>query len=154
MPLTITVARFAAIVLAIVATSAIASAQRTPEGADSGAVRRIDPETADFFFEATVTADELHFDDVGEGTISFNYNQHRDTIHWVDRTALPSQVLPGVTYRDVGIHVEIISSFSDVDAIVTEALREAGVDVSRPLENRPAESPQGSEGKRRGERLR
>ena len=84
----------------------------------------IDPERAEILIHARVTADELHFEAVGDASVTFPGLGKRDTLHLVERTNLPTPVTTGVTYRSIGVTVTILTSFADIEAIVREALVE------------------------------
>lgn len=81
-------------------------------------------EDADLVIIANVTAKELRFDAVPNPTVVFPGQPKRDTEWSAERTNLPPQVQPGVTYRDIGIRLKIVSRFADIDRIVAEALGE------------------------------
>ena len=84
----------------------------------------VSPETADISITATVTAKELLFEIVPNPTVEFPGQHKRDTIWEAERENLPSAVQPGVTYRNIGIRLKIVSRFADIDRIVAEALGE------------------------------
>jgi hypothetical protein len=92
-----------------------------PDAAPSPSVPE---EDADLVIIANVTAKELRFDAVPNPTVEFPGQPKRDTEWSAERTNLPPQVQPGVTYRDIGIRLKIVSRFADIDRIVAEALGE------------------------------
>ena len=81
-------------------------------------------ESADVAITATVTARELTFEAVPNPVVEFPGKPQRDTIWEADRDNLPRPVEPGVTYRNIGIRLRIVSRFKDIDRIVAEALGE------------------------------
>lgn len=78
----------------------------------------------DLSITANVTARELRFEVVPNPTVEFPGQPRRDTVWEAERTNLPAQVQPGVTYRDIGIRLKITSVFADIERIVAEALGE------------------------------
>jgi hypothetical protein len=78
----------------------------------------------DLSITANVTARELHFEVVPNPTVEFPGQPRRDTVWEAERTNLPAQIQPGVTYRDIGIRLRITSVFADIERIVAEALGE------------------------------
>lgn len=103
----------------------------------------IDPDEADISITATVRIRELRFEVVGDPKVEFFGQPERLTEHRTDRTNLPEQAQPGVTYRDVGIRLKIASVFADVDRIVAEALGEASA-AEAPEVEPPLAPPDGS----------
>ncbi|MDT7540121.1 MAG: hypothetical protein QOE33_25 [Acidobacteriota bacterium] len=81
-------------------------------------------ENADLSIIANVQAKELKFDVVPNPNVEFPGHPARATEWSGVRTNLPPQVQPGVTYRDIGIRLKIVSLFPDIDRIVAEALGE------------------------------
>lgn len=81
-------------------------------------------ENNDLSITANVTARELRFEVVPNPTVEFPGRPRRDTAWEAERTNLPNQVQPGVTYRDIGIRLKITSVFADIERIVAEALGE------------------------------
>jgi hypothetical protein len=81
-------------------------------------------ENADLAIIANVQAKELRFDVVPNPSVEFPGRPARATEWSAARTNLPPQVQPGVTYRDIGIRLKIVSRFADIDRIVAEALGE------------------------------
>jgi hypothetical protein len=81
-------------------------------------------EDADLVIIANVQAKELRFDVVPNPTVEFPGKPRRETEWSAERTNLPQQVQPGVTYRDIGIRLKIVSRFADIERIVAEALGE------------------------------
>lgn len=85
---------------------------------------------------ANVTAKELRFDVVPNPTVEFPGNPRRDTVWDAERDNLPRPVEPGVTYRNIGIRLKIVSRFADIERIVAEALGEVPVtDEVKPQDN-------------------
>lgn len=78
----------------------------------------------DLSITANVTARELLFEVVPTPKVEFPGRPRRDTVWEAERTNLPAQVQPGVTYRDIGIRLKITSVFADIERIVAEALGE------------------------------
>jgi hypothetical protein len=78
----------------------------------------------DLSITANVTARELLFEVVPNPKVEFTGQPRRDTVWEAERTNLPAQVQPGVTYRDIGIRLKITSVFADIERIVAEALGE------------------------------
>jgi hypothetical protein len=81
----------------------------------------------DLSITANVTARELLFEAVPNPKVEFPGQPRRDTLWEAERTNLPPQVQPGVTYRDIGIRLKITSVFADIERIVAEALGEIPV---------------------------
>jgi hypothetical protein len=67
------------------------------------------PRSADIEFIASVEADELRFDDAPETEVRFFGEPGHESAAGSDRTNLPENVEPGVTYRDVRIDYRIAS---------------------------------------------
>lgn len=117
------------------ATGATATPARpagTPEAASQEAPSQKDAaqvpvESADVAITATVTAKELRFEVVPNPTVEFPGKPRRDTVWEAERDNLPRPVEPGVTYRNIGIRLKIVSRFADIDRIVAEALGEVPV---------------------------
>ena len=101
------------------ATPTPANTQTQTSGASEAAV-----EGADLAITARVTARELRFEKVPNTSVEFTGRPRRDTVWEAGRHNLPPQVQPGVTYRDIGITLRIVSVFADIDRIVAEALGE------------------------------
>jgi hypothetical protein len=102
-------------------------------------------ESADVSITATVRARELTFEVVPNPTVEFPGRHKRDTVWEAVRENLPPAVQPGVTYRDIGIRLKIVSRFSDIERIVAEALGEVPVtdqvvppDEAKPRPDAPA----------------
>jgi hypothetical protein len=96
---------------------------------------QVSAESADLAITATVTAKELRFDVVPNPTVEFPGKPQRDTAWEAERDNLPRPVEPGVTYRNIGIRLKIVSRFADIERIVAEALGEVPVtDEVRPPE--------------------
>ena len=79
------------------------------------------PDAADLAITSTVTARELRFQVVPNSKIEFSGSPERITGWQTQRENLPKRVQPGVTYRNIGVHLEITSVFSDIDHIVSDA---------------------------------
>lgn len=79
---------------------------------------------ADVAITANVTAKELKYEIVPTPTVEFSGKPQRETAWESERRNLPENVQPGVTYRDIGIRLRIVSRFADIDRIVSEALGE------------------------------
>lgn len=128
------VARCALLLLCGLSVCAAASAQRraaprptpTPEQSNitQSNAQKVDADKADLAITARVTARELKFDEVPNAHVEFTGQPRRETVWDAARQNLPRPVQPGVTYRDLGIHLVITSVFADIDRIVAEALGE------------------------------
>lgn len=141
--------------IALAATST-AQAQRAPE---RRAVSTVPPAVAasatpsstlstatdnyDLSITANVTARELLFEVVPNPTVEFPGQPRRDTSWEAERTNLPPQVQPGVTYRDIGIRLRITSVFADIERIVAEALGETPLSDNEQLEPDATVAPPG-----------
>jgi hypothetical protein len=88
----------------------------------------------DLSITANVTARELRFEVVPSPKVEFPGRPRRDTVWEAERTNLPPQVQPGVTYRDIGIRLKITSVFADIERIVAEALGEIPASGDAPPE--------------------
>lgn len=116
-------------------TNAPASSSSDPTPAPSPSVPE---EDADLVIIANVQAKELRFETVPNPTVEFPGQPRRDTEWSAERTNLPRPVQPGVTYRDIGIRLKIVSRFADIDRIVAEALGETPpTDDTSPPSNTP-----------------
>ena len=87
----------------------------------------VSTDSADISITATVTAKELLFEVVPNPTVEFPGKHKRDTVWEAERENLPRAVEPGVTYRNIGIRLKIVSRFADIERIVAEALGEVPV---------------------------
>ena len=117
----------------------------TPEASSQkDASQEVSPESADIAITATVRAKELRFEIVPNPTVEFPGNPKRDTVWDAERENLPRPVEPGVTYRDIGIRLKIVSRFADIDRIVAEALGEVPVtdEVQPPEKTTPQTNSQ------------
>jgi hypothetical protein len=110
-------------------------------------------ESADVSITATVRARELTFEVVPNPTVEFPGRHKRETVWDAVRENLPPAVQPGVTYRDIGIRLKIVSRFADIERIVAEALGEVPVtdqvqppDEAEPQPDAPAPAPQSNGG--------
>lgn len=83
---------------------------------------KVDEKTADLAITATVEAKELKFEVVPNSKVEFPGKPERKTEWSSERKNLPESVQPGVTYRNIGITLKIVSVFADIDRIVDEAL--------------------------------
>jgi hypothetical protein len=119
---------------------------------------QVSPDDADLAITATVTAKELLFEVVPNPTVEFPGTPKRDTVWDAERENLPRAVEPGVTYRNIGIRLKIVSRFADIDRIVAEALGEVPVtDEVRPPDDAtpqpgappPASNPRPNGGSRK-----
>lgn len=104
--------------LLILTLSVLVSAQETEKKTE----KTVDEKTADVSITGKVTAKELKFQIVPETNVKFTGNHERKTEWSSERENLPETVQPGVTYRDIGIRLKIVSVFADIDRIVDEAL--------------------------------
>jgi hypothetical protein len=101
----------------------------------------------DLSITANVTARELRFEVVPTPKVEFPGRPRRDTVWEAERTNLPPQVQPGVTYRDLGIRLKITSVFADIERIVAEALGEIPAsDANAPPKTDSDENPQSPAG--------
>lgn len=97
---------------------------------------QVTPESADLSITATVTAKELSFKVVPNPTVEFTGKPERETLWDAERDNLPRPLQPGVTYRNIGIRLKIVSRFADIERIVAEALGEVpATDSIPPKEN-------------------
>lgn len=103
-------------------TAAQPSSQQSAATADKPT-----PEEADLSITARVTAGEVLFRKVPNPKVEFPGRPERRTLWETERENLPEEVQPGVTYRDIGIRLRIVSVFADIDRIVAEALGETPV---------------------------
>jgi hypothetical protein len=78
--------------------------------------------TPDVAILATVHAKELRFTEVPEVKVTFPGQPKNQTVWKSDRTNLPDQVQPYVTYRDIGIRLTITSTLPNIEEILNEAL--------------------------------
>jgi hypothetical protein len=127
------------------ATTTPARPNATPEASSQkDASQEVSPESADISITATVTAKELRFEIVPNPTVEFPGKPSRDTVWDAERDNLPRPVEPGVTYRDIGIRLKIVSRFADIDRIVAEALGEVPVtdEVQPPEQTTPQPNTQ------------
>ncbi len=92
-----------------------------------------DVEAADVSITANIRARSLIFEAVPSPKVEFFGQPARDTVWEAKRENLPSEVQPGVTYRNIGIRLKITSVFRDIDRIVAEALGEVPIsDNAKP----------------------
>jgi hypothetical protein len=114
----------AASVLAQSSTTGTPAEQNTPQSTAQRSATQVSPETADLAITATVTAKELSFKVVPNPTVEFTGKPERDTVWDAERDNLPRPLQPGITYRNIGIRLKIVSRFADIERIVAEALGE------------------------------
>lgn len=116
----------------------------TPQSTEQRSAAQVSPETADLAITATVTAKELRFEVVPNPTVEFTGKPERDTVWDAERDNLPRPVQPGVTYRNIGIRLKIVSRFADIERIVAEALGEVPATDRIPLKenNAPEQNTQ------------
>jgi hypothetical protein len=112
-------------------------------GRTADPTRPVPEDDADLAITAHVTAKELKFDAVPNPNVEFPGQPRRETEWSAERTNLPPQVQPGVTYRDIGIRLKIVSRFADIDRIVAEALGEIPTsdDAAPPPRSSDAQPP-------------
>jgi hypothetical protein len=67
------------------------------------------PETADITFTATVSAEQVRFDEVPETSVTFTAAPQRESASGSDRVNLPERVKAAVTYRDVQVDYRLAS---------------------------------------------
>ena len=105
------------------------------------------PDTADVSITSSVTARELRFKVVPNSKIEFSGSPQRNTGWQTERVNLPKPVQAGVTYRNIGINLEITSVFSDIDRIVSEALGEvpASPQISPVVPSPSISQPRGNQ---------
>jgi hypothetical protein len=104
-----------------------------PEANQPQDATQVSEASADLAITSTVTARELRFDVVPNPTVEFPGKPKRDTVWDAERDNLPRPVEPGVTYRNIGIRLKIVSRFADIERIVAEALGDVPVtDEMRP----------------------
>jgi hypothetical protein len=119
-----------------------AQQNNSPQEVSRKEAAQVPEESADIAITATVTAKELRFEAVPNPTVDFPGRPKRDTVWDAERDNLPRPVEPGVTYRNIGIRLKIVSRFADIDRIVAEALGEVPLtDEVRPEENRRPQQP-------------
>jgi hypothetical protein len=70
---------------------------------------------------ANVRARELRFSAVPDVNVTFRGNGR--TVWKSDRTNLPDDVQPHVTYRDIGIRLTITSTLPNIEEILDDALK-------------------------------
>ena len=78
----------------------------------------------DVLILANLTAKELEFETVPTPTVEFPGTHERKSIWTAERTNLPEEVQPGVTYRDIGIRLHISTRFAEIERIASEVLSE------------------------------
>ena len=110
---------------------------QTPPPSPAASPAAVSPEEADLAITANVTARELRFEVVPNPNVEFPGRPRRETVWEAERQNLPRPVQPGVTYRDIGIRLRILSVFADIDRIVAEALGEVPVSEDAPPSSTP-----------------
>lgn len=122
-------ARFAYALLGICGfgvTPAFAQVQPQPQVTAEISGSPSSPETADISITSNVTARELRFNVVPDSEkIEFSGSANRQTGWIVERRNIPKHAEEGVTYRDIGVRLQITSVFSNIDSIVSDVLGEA-----------------------------
>jgi hypothetical protein len=103
---------------------------------------KVDEKTADVAITARVTAKELKFEVVPNPKVEFFGKPERKTEWSSERKNLPESVQPGVTYRDIGITLKIVSVFADIDRIVDEALGIQPKTENAPATQKTVETPE------------
>lgn len=139
------VARFAYAFLGICGFGvmpAFAQVQPQPQITEEISGSPSSPETADIAITSNVTARELRFNVVPDSEkIQFSGSAGRQTGWIVERRNIPKQVEEGVTYRDIGVRLQITSVFSDIDySIVSDALGEAPEQEKATIQVLPSNS--------------
>lgn len=115
------------------------TASPTPSPSPAATTATTATDNQDLSIKANVTARELLFEVVPNPKVEFTGQPRRDTVWEAERTNLPPQVQPGVTYRDIGIRLTITSVFADIERIVAEALGEIPASDDS---NAPPQTPQ------------
>ncbi len=99
---------------------------------------QVEENTADVAITAQVEAKELKFEIVPNPDVKFPGTPAHNTEWSSERKNLPRPVEPGVTYRNIGITLKIVSVFADIDRIVDEALAtKPSSEASVPEKSRP-----------------
>ena len=102
-----------------------------------------DENNSDLVITANVRAKELRFEVVPTPTVEFSGKPERKTVWEADRTNLPQQVQPGVTYRDIGVRLRIYSRFAEIQRIALEAIDDENAGSQ---ESQPQNTPQTTQG--------
>jgi hypothetical protein len=136
----------AALAPAVVAQQAQPSprppAQAEPRSAQAGEQPSVESARPnDLSITARVTAESLVFRRVPTPRVEFTGHPRRETSWEADRTNLPEQVQPGVTYRDIGITLRITSIFPDIERIVAEALGEVAREIDSVTDDPAPQTP-------------
>lgn len=97
-----------------------------------------DVRNGDVVIVANVTAKELRYEIVPNPTVEFPVSRNRKNVWEAERINLPPTIEPGVTYRNIGIRLRIVSRFADIDRIVAEALGEIPISDDTPQPNKVA----------------
>jgi hypothetical protein len=115
--------------------SALAQSSQTAQPkteAQAASAETVPEDTADLSITANVTARELKFEVVPNPNVTFSGHPQRKTVWDAARQNLTRPVQPGVTYRNIGIQLKIVSVFADIDRIVAEALGEVPITDDLP----------------------
>lgn len=72
---------------------------------------------ADLAFTANISARELRFEKEGEWTVKFSGQPERQTIWAEQRQNFPKPAQPGVTYRDIGSQLQVVSRFANIEQL-------------------------------------
>jgi len=91
-----------------------------------------DVRDGDVVITANVTARELKYEVVPNPTVEFLVTKQRKNVWEAERINLPQTIELGVTYRNIGIRLRIVSRFADIDRIVAEALGEIPISDEAP----------------------
>jgi hypothetical protein len=114
--------------------------QQQQQSQDAEPGSDVSQESADLAITAHVTARELRFETVPNPQVQFTGQPRRETQWDAVRENLPRPVQPGVTYRNIGVRLKIVSVFADIDRIVAEALGEVPIKDELPPEKNQNES--------------
>jgi hypothetical protein len=109
------------------ATTSAEQQASSPQPTSQNNSKDVPLDSADIAITANVTAKELRFEVVPNPTVEFPGKPQSDTQWDALRENLPRPVEPGVTYRNIGIRLKIVSRFADIERIVAEALGETPV---------------------------
>lgn len=90
--------------------------------AAAAAVAQEPQQQPDVAILANVRAKELRFTEVPDVKVTFPDQPRNQTVWKSDRTNLPDQVQPYVTYRDIGIRLTITSTLPNIEEILDDAL--------------------------------
>lgn len=104
---------------------------------------KVDEKDADVVITARVQAKEVTFEAVPTPKVEFTGSPENKTEWSSERRNLPESVQPGVTYRDIGITLKIVSRLSDIERILDEALgkpSKSDQPESKPSEPQPVQT--------------